>query len=162
MKCQIDISTSPIAFQLIQSIGDKWTLIIICEMVFARKNTFREFMQSEEGIATNILTDRLKTMESNGFIEKLNIPRKSRVGYWLTDKGISLIPILVEIAIWGIEYSLDDSEKKTALNAEMNIMKPFFKNKKKAIVQLSEELKQEREEKRLLPQNNKAHTDETE
>jgi DNA-binding HxlR family transcriptional regulator len=162
MKCQIDIATSPIAYQLIQSIGDKWTLIIICDMAFARKNTFREFMQSDEGIASNILTDRLKTMESNGFIEKLNIPGKSRVGYWLTDKGISLIPVLVEIAIWGIDYSLNDSEKRTALNADFEIMKPFYKNKKEAIAGLSELLKRDREEKRMLPQNNKQRTDEAE
>ena len=86
-------------------LGDKWSLLIVRDMVFRRKRYFREFLSSDEGIATNILTDRLSRLEVIGVLSKQPDPENGRqVIYSLTDKGIALIPVLVELACWGAVY----------------------------------------------------------
>ena len=86
-------------------LGDKWTLLIIRDLMFKGKKTYGEFLQSEEKIATNILADRLLILESNGIIEKKAFPgNKVKNLYQLTSKGIDLMPILFEIILWGDKY----------------------------------------------------------
>ena len=86
-------------------LGDKWTLLIIRDLMFKEKKTYGEFLGSEEKIATNILADRLLTLEKNGIVEKKAFPgNKVRNLYQLTLKGIDLMPILFEIILWGDEY----------------------------------------------------------
>ncbi|MSQ48728.1 MAG: transcriptional regulator [Deltaproteobacteria bacterium] len=86
-------------------LGDKWSLLIVRDMVFGRKRYFKEFLASPEGIATNILTDRLKRLEDCGIISKLLDPENKRqIVYTLTEKGIALIPVLVELLCWGATY----------------------------------------------------------
>ncbi len=86
-------------------LGDKWTLLIIRDLMFNGKRTYGEFLQSEEKIATNILADRLLTLEKNGIVEKRAFPgNKAKNLYQLTPKGIDLMPILLEIILWGDEY----------------------------------------------------------
>ena len=83
-------------------IGDKWTLLIIRDMLFLNKKSFNEFLESREGIATNILTERLKRLEKNDIIEKqpyLKIPL--RYQYTLTRRGKELRPLLMELIRWG-------------------------------------------------------------
>ncbi|PJZ44932.1 winged helix-turn-helix transcriptional regulator [Leptospira brenneri] len=85
--------------------GDKWSLLIIRDLVFHKRRTYGDFLKSEEGIATNILASRLLSLEENGLIEKLEHPEsKAKVLYRLTDKGIDLLPILVEIHFWAEKY----------------------------------------------------------
>ncbi|HAT84634.1 winged helix-turn-helix transcriptional regulator [Cohaesibacter gelatinilyticus] len=93
-------SGCPIAFGL-DIFGDRWTLLIIREIMLRGKRTYSEFLQAEEGIATNILVDRLKQLESDGIVEKSRDPENRRSFlYTLTQKGRDLAPILLEIIIW--------------------------------------------------------------
>ena len=86
-------------------LGDKWTLLIIRDLMFKGKRTYGEFLQSEEKIATNILADRLLILEKNGIVEKRVFPEnKVKNLYQLTPKGIDLMPILLEIIVWGDKY----------------------------------------------------------
>lgn len=81
--------------------GDKWSLLIIRDLMFNEKKTYSEFLESEEKIATNILADRLLLLESAEIISKQNHPEsKAKVLYKLTSKGIDLIPVVVEIILW--------------------------------------------------------------
>lgn len=85
--------------------GDKWTLLIIRDMMIDGKRYFREFLQSEEKIASNILSGRLEALEAEGIIYKKPDPaHKQKIIYSLTEKGIDLFPIIMEIAKWSIKY----------------------------------------------------------
>ncbi len=87
-------------------LGDKWTLLIIRDLMFNGKRTYGEFLQSEEKIATNILADRLLILEKTGMVEKKAFPgNRVKNLYQLTLKGIDLMPILFEIILWGDKYS---------------------------------------------------------
>jgi DNA-binding HxlR family transcriptional regulator len=97
-------STCPISTTL-DILGDKWTLLIIRDLMFKGKRTYGEFLQSQEKIATNILADRLLILEKNGIVEKKAFPgNKVKYLYQLTPKGVDLMPILFEIILWGDEY----------------------------------------------------------
>jgi DNA-binding HxlR family transcriptional regulator len=98
-------SGCPISLTL-EVIGDKWSLLIIRDMIFGGRRHFREFLlHSEERIASNILTDRLKMLVGRGIITKTDDPRhKQRSIYSLTEKGIELLPILAQMAGWGRKY----------------------------------------------------------
>jgi DNA-binding HxlR family transcriptional regulator len=90
----------PITFGL-DTFGDRWSLLIIREIMLRGKKTYSEFLKADEGIATNILIARLKHLEAEGIIEKSRDPnnRRSYI-YTLTKKGSDLAPILLEIVIW--------------------------------------------------------------
>lgn len=81
--------------------GDKWSLLVIRDMLFNGKNSFGDFLKSGEKIATNILADRLELLECAGIISKKPHPEnKTRIVYRLTPKGIDLAPVLLEIIAW--------------------------------------------------------------
>ena len=85
--------------------GDKWTLLIIRDLMFAGKRHFREMLVSDEHISTNILTDRPKTLLDHEIITKAEDPsHKQKVIYSLTEKGIALLPILMQISRWSYTY----------------------------------------------------------
>ena len=85
--------------------GDKWSLLILRDLIFKDKSSFGEFLGTDEKIATNILADRLATLEASGIITKHDHPEnRAKVLYKLTEKGIDLIPVLVEIIIWSENY----------------------------------------------------------
>mgnify|MGYP001564383067 CR=1 FL=1 len=97
-------STCPISTAL-DIFGDKWSLLIIRDLLFKGKNTYGDFLQAEEKIATNILADRLAQLESGGIITKHSHPEsKAKVLYQLTPKGIDLIPVLIEIILWSEKH----------------------------------------------------------
>lgn len=82
-------------------LGDKWILVIIKQMLIEGKETFKDFTESEEAIATNILSSKLKMLEEVGIITKTKRPDNKKTNlYLLTDKGLALTPILVELANW--------------------------------------------------------------
>ncbi len=86
-------------------LGDRWSLLIVRDMVFVGKRYFKDFVASDEAIASNILADRLQRLEATGIITKQSDPSSGRqVLYSLTDKGIALIPLLVELVCWGAIY----------------------------------------------------------
>ncbi len=98
--------------------GDKWTLLIIRDLMDAKTCTYGDFLKSPEGIATNILATRLRALEENGVILKLEHPdSKAKVLYKLTQKGIDLLPILVEINLWAEKYFTIPAERRASLEA---------------------------------------------
>lgn len=86
-------------------LGDRWSLLVIRDLMVRGLQTFREFQRSGEGIATNILADRLRKLEASGIItaEKENTDRR-RVNYRLTEKGIDLAPVLLDLLIWAARH----------------------------------------------------------
>lgn len=97
-------SSCPINFGL-EIFGDRWTLLILRDMLMVGKKTFKDFQASDEGIASNILTDRLQRLEQCGLILKNPSPSDGRqVYYLLTEAGRKLLPALVELAYWGASH----------------------------------------------------------
>lgn len=93
-------SDCPISFAL-DLFGDRWSLLVIRDLAFEGKESFGDFLASEEGIARNVLSDRLASLESEGFIEKHpHADDGRRSVYTLTERGLSLIPVLVELILW--------------------------------------------------------------
>ena len=97
-RCQCPISSA------LDIIGDKWTLLIVRDMLFDHKKTFKDFSNSVESIASNILSSRLKMMEEMGIIRKSKMEgnQKSYI-YTLTEKGVGLLPVIAEITLWSDE-----------------------------------------------------------
>ncbi|EMJ86767.1 transcriptional regulator, HxlR family [Leptospira meyeri serovar Semaranga str. Veldrot Semarang 173] len=117
--------------------GDKWSLLIIRDLMNHKKCTYGDFLKSGEGIATNILASRLQSLEENGLIEKLDHPEsKAKVLYRLTHKGVDLLPILVEIHLWAEKYFDIPKELKDRMRA-------VKKDKETAIRTLMKDLKKE-------------------
>jgi len=97
-------SSCPINASL-EALGDRWSLLIVRDMAMAGAKTYRDFLSSPEGIATNILAARLKQLERHGIVEKSPDPDDSRRWiYTLTPKGLDLAPAIVELVIWGARY----------------------------------------------------------
>src|SRR5688500_8935516 len=85
--------------------GDTWTLLVLRDMMFGGKRHFREFLESEEHISSNILADRLARLVDAGLLTKADDPtHKQKAIYSLTDKGIALLPIIVQIGAWGSRW----------------------------------------------------------
>lgn len=94
-------SGCPIASSL-DIVGDKWSLLIIRDMLIKHKVTFKEISDSDERIAPSILSARLKLLESYHLITKRKLPENKKENiYLLTEKGISLAPIIIELTLWG-------------------------------------------------------------
>ncbi|MFS0724936.1 winged helix-turn-helix transcriptional regulator [Paenibacillus sp. 1P07SE] len=105
-------SDCPISFSL-DLLGDSWSLLIIRDIVFAGKHTFGEFIASDEGIARNILTNRLLRLEHIGVLSKQPHPLDKRKDlYQLTETGLDLIPILLELSAWGAAYEPETSSAR--------------------------------------------------
>ncbi len=100
--------------------GDRWSLLIIRDLMFFDKHTYGEFLESPEKIATNILADRLLRLEEAGLIRKDEFRgSKSRYFYRLTDKGIDLLPMMTEAQLWyDRNHTLKDDFRKTVQQAK--------------------------------------------
>jgi DNA-binding HxlR family transcriptional regulator len=97
-------SFCPISLSL-EVFGDSWTLLILRDMMFGGKRHFREMLQSDEHISSNILADRLKTLVEHGLLTKTDDPtHRQKAVYSLTEKGIALLPVIVQIGAWGSRY----------------------------------------------------------
>lgn len=97
-------SGCPVSISL-ESLGDRWSLLIVRDLMVRGYRTFKQFQQAGEGIASNILSDRLRTLESNGIIvqEREKADRR-QINYRLTEKGIDLAPVILELLIWGAKH----------------------------------------------------------
>ncbi len=85
----------------VETLGDRWSLLIIRDMMLRGSRTYMEFLQSYEGIATNILADRLRKLQAHGIISAKRDPSDGRrLIYMLTPKGIALAPVLAEMVLW--------------------------------------------------------------
>jgi len=89
----------------IESFGDKWTLLILRDMIFRGKKSYGEFLKSEEGFATNILSARLEHLKSEGLLKKIEDPSDARKSHFLlTEKALDLIPILFGMMVWSEKH----------------------------------------------------------
>jgi DNA-binding HxlR family transcriptional regulator len=90
----------------LEIVGDKWSLLILRDIMFGGKRHFRELLtQSQEGVASNILADRLKTLVEQGILTRAEDPsHKQKAIYSLTEAGIELLPVLAQMAVWGRKY----------------------------------------------------------
>ncbi|RUT99230.1 transcriptional regulator [Mesorhizobium sp. USDA-HM6] len=105
-----DRSGCPISLSL-ELIGDRWTLLIIRDMVFAGKRHFREFLQSDEGISSRTLAERLQTLQDEGILTRSEDPSHGlKAIYRLTEAGIDLLPLLATLGAWGSKYRKADNE----------------------------------------------------
>jgi DNA-binding HxlR family transcriptional regulator len=109
-------SACPINFA-IEIFGDKWTFLIIRDLMFKDKHYYGEFLQAEEKIATNILADRLALLEQEGIVIKSIDPSHgSKFIYKLSQKGIDLLPVLIEIIMWSVKYDQHTAADFTFVN----------------------------------------------
>jgi DNA-binding HxlR family transcriptional regulator len=89
----------------VELFGDRWSLLIIRDIVFAGKKTYGQFLKSEEGIATNVLASRLALLENEGILSKAPSLEDGRKDvYTLTEKGLDLIPIVLNIVLWSAQH----------------------------------------------------------
>lgn len=108
-------SDCPIAYSL-DLLGDSWSLLLIRDIVFAGKKTFGEFLASDEGIARNILANRLARLEKMGIITKQPHPADKRKElYQLTEAGLDLIPVLLELSRWGAKHEPETADARAWL-----------------------------------------------
>lgn len=109
-------SDCPISYAL-DFIGDKWTLIVLRDLIFVHKRYFQEFLDSPEKIASNILASRLKLLENTGFVTREADPAHARrVIYTPTSKALDLLPTMLELLLWGTRH-----------HAKANAPEPFVR-----------------------------------
>jgi DNA-binding HxlR family transcriptional regulator len=117
-------------------LGDKWSLLIVRDIALLGKNTFKEFLESNEKIATNILSDRLSRLEAQGIVSKSDHPHNKVVKvYRLTQKGLDLLPILFDVVLWSDKY-LEIAKEGHALAGEIR------KDRQGLLERLTKELSQ--------------------
>lgn len=123
--------------------GDRWSLLIIRDLMVRGFQTFKEFQQSGEGVATNILADRLKKLAATGIISaEAGEKDRRRVHYRLTEKGIDLAPVLLELLIWGARH------EQTA--APCVVIEEMAKNREQILAEARRRWR-ERDPRPLLP-----------
>lgn len=109
--------------------GDKWSLLIVRDLMLHESRTYGDFTKSAEKIATNILAKRLQMLEENGIIIKFPYPDNKVKGlYKLSQKGVDLIPALIEIALWGGKYLSNSDESSPFLKEVKKNKTKFLKN----------------------------------
>ncbi|MFN8347071.1 MAG: helix-turn-helix domain-containing protein [Spirosomataceae bacterium] len=120
-------SDCPISFAL-DIFGDKWSLLIIRDLMFTGKKTYGAFLNSEEKIATNILADRLAMLECAGLIKsRKEGARKSGYHYRLTEKGLDLVPVMLEIIRWGAMHDQTTAAPKEFTERVIHDRENFIK-----------------------------------
>lgn len=90
---------------MLEILGDTWSLLIVRDLMFFGRKSYNEFLNAGEKIATNILSDRLQRLESSGIVAKRRDPSDARrFLYRLTEKGIDLAPVLVDMIVWAARH----------------------------------------------------------
>jgi DNA-binding HxlR family transcriptional regulator len=113
-------SGCPIAISL-EIVGDRWSLLIIRDLMVRGLRTFKDFEQSGEKIATNILSDRLRNLVTAGIIKAAPEKKDGRkLNYRLTKKGIDLAPVLLELLIWGARHEQTGLPRSLMTRMEKN------------------------------------------
>ena len=117
----------------VELFGDRWSLLIVRDIVFAGKKTYGEFLKSEEGIATNVLASRLAFLEEQGILAKAPSPDDRRKDFYtLTEKGLDLIPIVLNIVLWSAKHDA---------KSYVRPLKAFVARLSRSPLQMGEEVK---------------------
>ncbi len=120
-------------------LGDKWTLVIIKQMLLERKKTFKDFSESDEAIASNILSSRLKMMEEYKIVSKEKLPDNKKTNiYLLTEKGLGLTPTIVELTLWS-DSNIREYHSSIITDSRIEMVK---NNKEESIKMIVESYKQ--------------------
>ena len=119
-------------------LGDRWSLVIVKQLLTENKKTFKELAECDESIATNILSSRLKRLEEFKILTKEKLPDNKKTNiYCLTEKGVSLTPVLIELAIWS-DSNLREYHKSMTSDIQIKSLK---NNKEKTIHNIQTEYK---------------------
>lgn len=106
-------SNCPISIAL-ELVGDAWSLLVVRDLMFKGLETYQQFLAAGEGIASNVLADRLRRLERAGIVSKNRDPADGRrFTYRLTRKGIDLAPVLVELVLWSADHESTDAPEPT-------------------------------------------------
>jgi len=117
-------------------VGDKWSLLIIRDMLMQHKKKYKEFIESEEGFATNLLSNRLKMLASLDVISKQKLPENKKENiYLLTEKGLDLANLILEIVVWSDKHVRE-------YNPTMNAYDTTHLNKEQVVKQVQKEYRQ--------------------
>ena len=118
--------TCAIAYS-VSMVGDKWSLLILRDIIIHKKSRFKELKDSKEKIATNILANRLKSLSELGLIEKLDpTGTKKSTRYLATSRGISVLPIIMELYL----FSINSIDETTLDSSQINIKREITTNSK--------------------------------
>ena len=132
--CKEDVRSHCSVNYGLEIFGDKWSLLIVRDIVFAGKKTYGEFLKSEEGVATNILASRLAFLEEQGILSKAPSSADKRKDlYTLTEKGLDLIPILLDIVVWSAKHDPKSNARRR---------KEFIARLNRSAQKVSEEVKE--------------------
>lgn len=149
--------TCAIAYS-IQQFGDKWSLLIMRDLILHKKTRFKELRESKEKIASNILANRLKSLQVSGFIEKLDpTGTKKSTRYIATTKGINALPIIIELYLFSIHYIDESLLNESQLSIKKQIISNrvlFEETKRSEYIAFIEGLKIELNKFKLLAQLN--------
>ena len=125
-RCNCPITTA------LDIVGDKWSLVIIKQILLEGKKTFKDFSESDEAIASNILSSRLKMLEEFEMLSKTKLPHNKKTNiYLLTEKGLKLTPTIVELALWG-DHNLKENHPSIVSDNRIEILK----NNKEATIKM--------------------------
>lgn len=114
--CKKRATGCPIAFAL-DTFGDRWSLLVVRDLMMRGRKTYGEFLDSGEKIATNILADRLKHLEAVGIVGKSQDPENRRRNiYSLTEKGVDLAPLILELVLWSAKYDPESTTPKDVVD----------------------------------------------
>jgi DNA-binding HxlR family transcriptional regulator len=104
--------------QAVEVLGDPWAMLVLRDIMFGNRRHFRELLAgSEDGIATNILSSRLRRLTEAGLLTRQDARRGQRVAYSLTEAGIQVLPIMVALGSWGLAHR--DGERRLRVRAEL-------------------------------------------
>jgi DNA-binding HxlR family transcriptional regulator len=130
-------SDCPLNFGL-EIFGDRWSLLIVRDLMFFGKRYYNEFLDSAEEISTNILADRLAMLEKEKIIQKRkDKDHKQKLVYSLTQKGIDLVPVIIEIGFWSEKYASNLNPSRDIILGEAK------KDKQKGIINIKKRLSKE-------------------
>jgi DNA-binding HxlR family transcriptional regulator len=129
-------STCPISFAL-EIFGDRWTLLVLRDLLLKSRSRYRELLACEEGIATNVLADRLRRLEQKGLIRKEQDQQDARqYVYKPTRLAVSVVPMLIEMTVWGARNSKDTS-------VDRDLLRRFDKDRAQLIVDLQAKVRRD-------------------
>ncbi len=136
-------SKCPITFAL-EIFGDKWSLVILRDILFKGKRYYSEFLSSPEKISTNILASRLNKLESEGLVSKTQDTKNlSKYIYRLTDKGKDLLPLMLDIIEWSAKHNPQPGTPDNIINgAPRNLLARLGENREELIKEISDNLEQ--------------------